>query len=385
MRSLTLAALAASAAVCGAGAQAAVLYRFTSPAYDSVTNFQPPCGGGNCVTLPMGGRVQAQFTTASPLPPGLNWGGGADIVPLLTHWQFSNGSIMLTQATPGVRMHHFFVATDAAGRITETRILLSRWMDGGSGPHAVGDRVAYISANTGGTHENYTVLNAPCGTLGASHMGVSDTCIGFLEPPGERSRAAYPSGGTWVMDAPLASIGNASIIEGDSGTGQMVFTVSLSKAPLAPARLNWRTVNGTAKAPQDYGAASGTLAWAVGRSASQTITVPIHGDTGAEPDETFTVVLDGFVGMAGGASAAGASVFGPHRIDAMAGGASTFGTGTILNDDMPPPPPPPPAGATPVPALTVMGAGALSALLLAAKAAGRRRARKDDNPPKETP
>jgi hypothetical protein len=84
------------------------------------------------------------------------------------------------------------------------------------------------------------------------------------------------------------------------------------------------------------------------------------------PDETFTVVLEDFVGMAGG--------------------ASTVGTGTIVNDDVAlPPPPPPPAGATPVPALTGMGAGALSALLLAARAAGRHRVRKNHNPPEETP
>ena len=363
MKSLTLAALAASAAVCGASAQAAVLYRFTSPAYDSVTNFQPPCGGGNCVTLPVGGRVQAQFTTTSPLPPNLNWSD--DVVPLLTGWQISNGSVLLAHSTPGVRIVNFHIATDAAGRITSSRIMVSRWMDGGPGPHAAGDRVAYLTAHSAHTYESYTVLNAPCSTLGTSQWGVPDTCTGFLEPPNERSRASY-AGGTWEMDAPLASITDATLQEGDAGAAGMVFTVSLSRAPLQAASLRWRTVNGTATAPQDYSADSGMLTWAAGSQAPRTITIPIHGDTDAEPDETFTVVLEDFVGMAGG--------------------ASTVGTGTIVNDDVAlPPPPPPPAGATPVPALTGMGAGALSALLLAARAAGRRRVRKNHNPPEETP
>lgn len=341
-------------AAASTGAQADVLYRFTSEVYGRITNYQAPCGGGGCVAIPANGRVQAHFTTAQPLPPNLGW--NEDIVPQLTSWQVSNGAILLTHETPGVRVMHFHVATDAAGQITETRILISRWMDGAPGPHAQGDRVAVVNVNSNHTNANYTVLNAPCQTLGTSNWGVPDACRGFLEPPAESSRADYTSG-TWVMAAPRARISSVAWDEGDAGTAQMLFNVDLSIAPVRPASLRWRTVNGSAHAPQDYRAASGTLTWPAGSQATRTIAIDVHGDTEVEPDKTFTVELFDFVGMAG------------------ADGA-TVATGTITNDDVAPPPPPAPA-ATPVPVLSPLALAALSAVMLGSWRISRRRAQPD--------
>ena len=101
-------------------------------------------------------------------------------------------------------------------------------------------------------------------------------------------------------------------MEGDSGSSNMRFTVTLSSgAGPSTVSVSYRTVDGTASAASDYSAASGTLAFPPG-VLSQTITIAVAGDHKREPNETFTVQLF---------NAVGASVS-----DAIA-------TGTILNDD----------------------------------------------------
>lgn len=93
-------------------------------------------------------------------------------------------------------------------------------------------------------------------------------------------------------DEPTAVIGDATIIEGDSGTRDMVFTVTLSAATTVPVAYNFTTQEGTAKAGTDYATTTGTLTFAPGET-SKTISVPIVGDAVHEPTETFTVKLTG--------------------------------------------------------------------------------------------
>ena len=51
---------------------------------------------------------------------------------------------------------------------------------------------------------------------------------------------------------PSVSIANTSVAEGDSGTSNMAFTVSLSKAATSTVTVGYATANGTATAGQDY-------------------------------------------------------------------------------------------------------------------------------------
>lgn len=114
------------------------------------------------------------------------------------------------------------------------------------------------------------------------------------------------------IPSPTVSIGDSSVVEGDSGSSTMRFTVTLSGgAGPSTVSVSYRTVNGTASAASDYSAASGTLAFPPG-VLSQTITIAVTGDHKREPNETFTVELFNAVG--------------PTLGDAVA-------TGTILNDD----------------------------------------------------
>jgi hypothetical protein len=89
---------------------------------------------------------------------------------------------------------------------------------------------------------------------------------------------------------PVATISDAQVAEGVSGLTPVTLTVSLPFRPIAPVTINWATVDGTATAPADYIAASGTVT-IVSPAGSATIVVQVVGDNASESNETFTVVL----------------------------------------------------------------------------------------------
>lgn len=129
--------------------------------------------------------------------------------------------------------------------------------------------------------------------------------------------------GTIVNDdaLPTLSIANASKNEGNSGTSNMVFTVTLSAKSGRTVTVGFDTADGTAtttglivEGGTDYTAANGTLSFAPGQTTA-TVSVPITGDTTLENDETFTVTLS---------NAVNATLAVPTA------------TGTIVNDDSPP-------------------------------------------------
>jgi uncharacterized repeat protein (TIGR02543 family) len=107
-------------------------------------------------------------------------------------------------------------------------------------------------------------------------------------------------------------ISDVSLEEGDSGTTDFVFTVTLSEASPDTVEVGYVTADSTATvAGNDYIAATGTLVFVPG-DVEETFTVQVVGDTDNEPDEIFQVRLvdpDGIVLVDG------------------------LGLGTIVNDD----------------------------------------------------
>jgi hypothetical protein len=91
---------------------------------------------------------------------------------------------------------------------------------------------------------------------------------------------------------PNITIGDRTIIEGNDGTLNMVFTVTLDSASELPVSVNYSTADGTAKAGSDYLASAGTLTFAAGET-TKTITVQVSGDRLDELDENFFVNLTG--------------------------------------------------------------------------------------------
>lgn len=112
---------------------------------------------------------------------------------------------------------------------------------------------------------------------------------------------------------PSISIDSVSVTEGNSGTVDAVFTVSLSAPSALTVTVDHATADLTATSPLDYTSTSGTVTFVPGAT-SMTITVPVSGDVVDEANEKFAVDLSG---------ATNATV------------AVTRGTGTIINDDSP--------------------------------------------------
>lgn len=113
--------------------------------------------------------------------------------------------------------------------------------------------------------------------------------------------------------APALSINDVSQTEGNAGTTNFNFTVSLT-SPAGPGGVSFtvNTADGTATANSDYVAISNGSGSIAEGSTSTTVSVTVNGDTDVEPNETFFVNLS--------------NVTGATVTDAQ-------GLGTINNDD----------------------------------------------------
>ena len=100
--------------------------------------------------------------------------------------------------------------------------------------------------------------------------------------------------GTILNDdsAPSLTINDASVTEGNSGTKNLNFTITLSKPSGQTVSVNYATANGTAISGSDYVAKTGTVSFSSGQT-SKTVSVVINGDTVVEGDETLFVFLSG--------------------------------------------------------------------------------------------
>ncbi|MBS3029307.1 MAG: SBBP repeat-containing protein [Dolichospermum sp. DET50] len=113
---------------------------------------------------------------------------------------------------------------------------------------------------------------------------------------------------------PTISINDVAVIEGNSGTTNATFTVTLSNPSSQPITVNYATADGTATiADLDYNAANATISFAPGEI-SKTVTIAVVGDTKSENPEAFTVNLS---------NVTNATI------------TKATGVGTITNDDLP--------------------------------------------------
>lgn len=120
--------------------------------------------------------------------------------------------------------------------------------------------------------------------------------------------------GTIIDDdaMPSLSINDVQVSEGNTGSAAATFTVKLSAVSGRLVKVNFATINGTAKSPADFIATKGTLAFAPGEI-SKAVVVNVAGDTLDEADEQFQVKLN-------------------SSLNAVI--ANSIGTGTILDDDV---------------------------------------------------
>jgi hypothetical protein len=100
---------------------------------------------------------------------------------------------------------------------------------------------------------------------------------------------------SWPFVPPTVSVSDAPVTEGNTGTVNATFTVSLSYASNVDVTVLYNTADITALAGSDYTAASGAVIIPVGRTSAM-VTVPVRGDRLGEPTETFAVNLTAATG-----------------------------------------------------------------------------------------
>ena len=173
-----------------------------------------------------------------------------------------------------------------------------------------------ITGVSGGGSGNPVTFTAagPCSVSGAQvTLSGTGTCTITAHQDGDAGYrpAADVSRSFAVTPKPAVSVGDARTQEGNAGTHPITFQVTMNKAVSAPVTVHWNTVGGSATAPSDFVAASGTVTFTPGQT-GRPVSVLVKGDHLKEPNENFSVHLS---------SPTNATV------------AHANGVGTIVNDD----------------------------------------------------
>ena len=223
-------------------------------------------------------------------------------------------------------------------------------------PHNVPGETVYDPA-----HKKFA---PPAGGPGNLSIAPTVAALFGVEPPpggydGQPLAEAFDEGaldshtpcgaGSKLPPAPDLTIGDVTVPEGDEGTRDATFTVSLSAPYPRAVTADYATTDGSATQPGDYEAQTGTLTFAPNET-SKTISVPVKGDTADEADEAFQVKLSNL---------------------ANANLADASGSATIFDDDDAPTTPTSPGDA---PAATGTPQLAIGDLILAEGNAGTRSA-----------
>ncbi len=191
------------------------------------------------------------------------------------------------------------------------------YADAGTGTATSGTDYTAITAGTltfaaGATSQTFTVA-----VTGDATDEANETVVVTLSSPTNATIAAGAGTGTITDDdGPAVSIDSPTVREGNSGSTNLTFTVTLSAASAQQVTVAWAEgTGGTATSGTDYTAITGgTLTFPVGTT-SQTFTVAVTGDATVEVDETVVVTLS---------SPTNATI------------STATGTGTITNDDVAP-------------------------------------------------
>ncbi len=116
-----------------------------------------------------------------------------------------------------------------------------------------------------------------------------------------------------VVRPPTIDIGDVTKVEGNVGTTNFDFDITLSKPSSETIIVKYNTADVSATAGSDYKAETGTVTFNPGET-SKTVSISVGGDTNLELDETFTITLTDAVG---------------GKID------KATGIGSIIDDDRP--------------------------------------------------
>lgn len=112
--------------------------------------------------------------------------------------------------------------------------------------------------------------------------------------------------------------------EGDAGTTNFPFQVTLDNSPTSPLTLTVQTVPGTATSPEDFPAVNRTITFQPGQTL-QIVNVTVNGDNNFEANETFSLNVSN--------ARFGTNPAPPGSVTFPNGANSASAIATILNDD----------------------------------------------------
>jgi hypothetical protein len=273
-------------------------------------------------------RLTPSFTWAGDFPGGI-WGTGPETVPAdftsdgipdqlgLDGWGLfvlpgrGDGTFGAPIRTDGTRFAGWVTVTDFNGDGQPDVFLAYQGYDfGGYGNVWLGAGdgtfVAH-QASIGGESDSFAYTIGDFNGDGRPDVAWNQVDFNLYEWVGTE----YLNAGDWGLSGPYLSLSNARVTEGNSGTVNADFILSIAHASNVDLTFNYNTSDGTATAGSDYQAASGTLTIPGGQTAG-TIRVQVNGDSLPEPDESFSVYLSR-----------------EHWSDVTIG----YGTGTIVDDE----------------------------------------------------
>jgi hypothetical protein len=146
-----------------------------------------------------------------------------------------------------------------------------------------------VTTNGSGNASFSTTLGVSVSVGQAITATATDNALGATSEFSACISARAPQPGTLAFSASAYSV--------NENAGNVVVTVVRSNGTDGSVAVSYATANGTATAPADYSARSGTLSFAAGET-SKSISIPIVDDALHEVNETFTVALSSATGGA---------------------------------------------------------------------------------------
>jgi hypothetical protein len=274
--------------------QAAISISQDGMAHDAIT-------GGDSGQASLGDGVVTEIDVSAALPSLVP---GADLV-----------AIRFDMAPPGqvviVGLRIRYTAPDplAEAGCAPGELLVGFGAGGAAQCTTLADELADVGCDAGDVLTGFDETGAPvCATVVSSLAGVGcpvDQVLNGFDSAGDPicvtvgggdtgggGGGGEPGGGGGGGGGEVTvSIGDASELEGDSGTSSIFFQVTVTGTRTLPLTVDYTTQDGTATvADGDYQAASGTVTIPATLSSGLVI-VTINGDNTEEPNETFQVIL----------------------------------------------------------------------------------------------
>jgi virginiamycin B lyase len=204
------------------------------------------------------------------------------------------GRLPVGVAVDGAHIYWANINADTIGRANlDGTAVNQNFIEGAAVPFGV----AVDSAHLYWTNQFPSPDGTTGGTIARANVDGTDVNQTFIagftgDPIGV---AVTPSAQT--EQAARISINDVTIAEGNAGQTAFRFTASLDAPQPAPVTVDFATGDGTATAPSDYAAGSGSVTFASGEVV-KTVTVQVNGDTTVEANETLNLNLANATGNA---------------------------------------------------------------------------------------